>query len=213
MKFNENLKYLRKKERLTQEQLAEKLNVSRQAVTKWESGQALPDIVNLKEIAVMFGITTDELLGDEKSKNATSLDKKLKDLPWFLYATVATIFFFVIDIQLQDFPLLLVAFIFTIIPFVAFSIKAYMKSRPVIIDMRQTKEGKKARVKYILKNDVFSVSMVFIFRMIIYAIQKLRGLETYDSVTDHIIIMILIFVFVFIVEYIDIENKVKKYNK
>ena len=36
MKFNENLKYLRKEAKLTQEQLAEKLNVSRQAVTKWE---------------------------------------------------------------------------------------------------------------------------------------------------------------------------------
>ena len=50
MKFNENLKYLRKEAKLTQEQLAEKLNVSRQAVTKWESGQSLPDIQNLKEM-------------------------------------------------------------------------------------------------------------------------------------------------------------------
>jgi len=53
MKFNENLKYLRKEAKLTQEQLAEKLNVSRQAVTKWESGQSLPDIQNLKEIIHM----------------------------------------------------------------------------------------------------------------------------------------------------------------
>lgn len=44
MKFNENLKYLRKKEGITQEELAERLNVSRQSVTKWESGQSLPDI-------------------------------------------------------------------------------------------------------------------------------------------------------------------------
>ncbi|HCC04388.1 MAG TPA: transcriptional regulator, partial [Clostridiales bacterium] len=51
MKFNENLKYLRKQAGLTQEQLAEKLNVSRQAITKWESGQSFPDIENLKEIS------------------------------------------------------------------------------------------------------------------------------------------------------------------
>ena len=38
MKFNENLKYLRKGEGITQEELAERLNVSRQSVTKWESG-------------------------------------------------------------------------------------------------------------------------------------------------------------------------------
>lgn len=48
MKFNENLKYLRKEEKMTQENLAERLNVSRQAVTKWESGQSLPDIENLE---------------------------------------------------------------------------------------------------------------------------------------------------------------------
>ena len=54
MKFNENLKYLRKREGLTQEELAEKLNVSRQSVTKWESGQSLPDIEKVKEIAYIF---------------------------------------------------------------------------------------------------------------------------------------------------------------
>ena len=59
MKFNENLKYLRKEEKMTQENLAERLNVSRQAVTKWESGQSLPDIENLKQIADLFGVTMD----------------------------------------------------------------------------------------------------------------------------------------------------------
>ena len=48
MKFNENLKYLRKQAGLTQEQLAEKLSVSRQAITKWESGESLPAVENLK---------------------------------------------------------------------------------------------------------------------------------------------------------------------
>ena len=43
----------RKEKKLTQEQLADKLNVSRQAVTKWESGQSLPDIQNLKEIQLL----------------------------------------------------------------------------------------------------------------------------------------------------------------
>lgn len=76
MKFNENLKYLRRKSKLSQEKLAEDLNVSRQAVTKWESGQALPDLVNLKNIAIFFGVTVDELLGDDKITNSTSLENK-----------------------------------------------------------------------------------------------------------------------------------------
>ena len=56
MEFNENLKYLRKEAKMTQESLAERLNVSRQAVTKWERGQLLPDIQNLKEISNIFGV-------------------------------------------------------------------------------------------------------------------------------------------------------------
>lgn len=62
MPFNENLREIRKKNGITQEQLAEKLNVSRQAVTKWESGKSLPSIHNLKEMAIIFKVTTDELL-------------------------------------------------------------------------------------------------------------------------------------------------------
>ena len=68
MKFNENLKYLRKKEGITQEELAEKLSVSRQSVTKWESGQSLPDIEKIKEIAYMFSVSVDSLVGEIESK-------------------------------------------------------------------------------------------------------------------------------------------------
>ena len=60
--FRQRLREIRKKNGITQEQLAEKLNVSRQAVTKWESGKSLPSIHNLKEMAIIFKVTTDELL-------------------------------------------------------------------------------------------------------------------------------------------------------
>jgi len=55
-----------KKENLTQEELAEKLGVSRQAITKWESGDGTPDIYNLKQISTLFNITIDELIKEEK---------------------------------------------------------------------------------------------------------------------------------------------------
>ena len=95
MKFNENLKYLRRKAKLSQEKLAEDLNVSRQAVTKWESGQALPDLLNLKNIAIFFGVTMDELLGDDKITNSTSFEKKIKDLPLYLFAIIVIILIFI----------------------------------------------------------------------------------------------------------------------
>lgn len=56
MRFNENLKYLRKQANLTQEQLAEELNVSRQDITKWESGQSMPDIEKIKDIICIIVI-------------------------------------------------------------------------------------------------------------------------------------------------------------
>lgn len=66
MLFSEKLKLLRIKKNLTQEELAEKLNVSRQAITKWESGDGIADIENLKQISILFGITIDELVKEEK---------------------------------------------------------------------------------------------------------------------------------------------------
>ena len=47
MSFSENLQYLRKKQNLTQEQFAEQMEVSRQAVSKWESGQSYPEMEKL----------------------------------------------------------------------------------------------------------------------------------------------------------------------
>ena len=67
MLFNEKLKMLRKESNLTQEELAEKLNVSRQAITKWESGDGTPDIENLKQISNLFNTTIDELVKEDKN--------------------------------------------------------------------------------------------------------------------------------------------------
>ena len=62
MEFGLKLQELRKQKGLTQEQLAEKLYVSRTAVSKWESGRGYPGIDSLKEIAKFFCVTVDELL-------------------------------------------------------------------------------------------------------------------------------------------------------
>ncbi len=66
MEFSEKLQKLRKKQNLTQEELAEKLYVSRTAISKWESGRGYPSIDSLKVIAKYFHITIDELIGGEE---------------------------------------------------------------------------------------------------------------------------------------------------
>lgn len=69
MYFSEKLKEIRKNEGLSQEQLAEKIGVSRQAVTKWETGKGLPDIENMMIIAEIFKTTLDELISSPKATN------------------------------------------------------------------------------------------------------------------------------------------------
>lgn len=69
MTFAEKLKSIRKKAGMSQEQLAEKLGVSRQAVTKWETDAGIPDIENIMAISALFDISIDELLSNERGAN------------------------------------------------------------------------------------------------------------------------------------------------
>lgn len=57
-----NLKYLRKASDLSQEEVAEKLGVSRQTVVKWENGDSMPDLTNSMALADLFGVTLDDLV-------------------------------------------------------------------------------------------------------------------------------------------------------
>ena len=63
MKFDEKLRELRKEKGHSQEELAYKLNVTRQTVSKWENGSAMPDLKKLTELAEFFGVSMDTLLG------------------------------------------------------------------------------------------------------------------------------------------------------
>ena len=67
MTLEDQIRTLRKQAGLSQEKLAELTGVSRQAVTKWESGTGVPDIANLVSIAELFGVSLDELLLDKKA--------------------------------------------------------------------------------------------------------------------------------------------------
>ncbi len=71
MKFEEKLIKLRKQKSLSQEDLADVLNISRQAVSRWESGATLPDAPNLIAISDLFGVSIDYLLRDDYEQNGT----------------------------------------------------------------------------------------------------------------------------------------------
>lgn len=84
MDLSEKILQMRKAENMTQEELAEKLGVSRQSVSKWESGQAVPEIEKIVVMSGIFHVTTDYLLKpselDELSIKAEVLEKQQQEL-------------------------------------------------------------------------------------------------------------------------------------
>ncbi len=65
MKLADKILTLRKQNGFSQEDLAEKLNVSRQAISRWEVGSAQPDASNVLQLSKLFGVTADYLLNDD----------------------------------------------------------------------------------------------------------------------------------------------------
>lgn len=67
--FKENLVFLRKLHQMTQEDVADKVGVSRQALAKWESGETMPDLEKSRLLAQIFDVSLDDLASHEPSEN------------------------------------------------------------------------------------------------------------------------------------------------
>lgn len=94
MTFSEKLTGLRRKSGMSQEQLADRLGVTRQSVSKWEGGTAMPELVKLISLSELFGVSVDYLVkdwmeepdnpcggsGEISSKQADRLEKKVDEL-------------------------------------------------------------------------------------------------------------------------------------
>ena len=97
MIFADKLITLRKKAGWSQEELAEKLNVTRQSVSKWEGAQSVPDIDKILQLSCLFGVTTDYLLKDDQgepeyTEDDTSSLPRIKALTAAYWLVVVTIF-------------------------------------------------------------------------------------------------------------------------
>ena len=76
MKFGDNLKAIRKQNKMSQEQLAEKVNVSRQSVSKWENGEAYPEMHNILQLCKIFNCKINDLVHTDMS-DISSLDEEI----------------------------------------------------------------------------------------------------------------------------------------
>lgn len=94
MNLAENLKRIRKENNLSQEQLAEKLGVSRQAVSKWESNQAYPEMDKVLQLAKMFNLNVDDLLNQDvkevtnEKQSKMAINKYIDDFLGFFTKTI-----------------------------------------------------------------------------------------------------------------------------
>jgi transcriptional regulator with XRE-family HTH domain len=112
-KIAKNLAYYRKTAGLTQAELAQKINYSDKSVSKWESGGGIPDVYILMQLADLYGVSLDALVGKEEAKKSTSTaPQKIKTGMHFLIVLlssglvwlVATIGFVALSIgNAQDF--------------------------------------------------------------------------------------------------------------
>lgn len=92
MTIAEKIKKLRKDNNMTQEDLAEKLNVSRQTISKWETNIVIPDADNIVSICKLFNITTDELL-DYKVESVQKKRQFIIDMGVLLFGIIGFIVF------------------------------------------------------------------------------------------------------------------------
>jgi len=234
--FNEKLKELRKKKGLTQEDLASELNVSRQAITKWESGDGAPDIDNLRNIALFFHVSVDYLI-DNKTEQIVDLKNKFNLVEIFLFIFGICLGFVAKSFEFGFVMCLLLPGITVCVENIVLS-KKYEKENDTLslkelqeknlpTDMfgrilNTNKEAKGKRIKQYLMNATLDISVIELFTIIatIFGEDELStvGLNlvknaTMNSILNFIISFLLGVVVFFIIEYIISEIKIRKYNK
>ena len=142
MKFEEKLISLRKKTGLSQEELAERIDVSRQAISRWELGSTLPDAPNLLKLSDLFGVSIDYLLRDDegeashlpptKEVRREPTEKELKKRKFYLVAcicwVIAAVAFLIAAIDRMSIHLVMLVFVDVILAIVF--LWKYIKSEP-----------------------------------------------------------------------------------
>lgn len=137
MTIAEKIKKLRKDNSMTQEDLAEKLNVSRQTISKWETSVTIPDADNIVAISKLFNITTDELL-DYRVETVQKKKQFIMDMAVLLFGIIGFIVFAIllmtnqIDetssvITINGYGIVAILFLILIIAFIIVMIKRNAK--------------------------------------------------------------------------------------
>lgn len=192
MSFSENLQFLRKKKNMTQEQLSEKLEVSRQSVSKWESGVTYPEMDKILQICQMFHCNMDDLMQGDISRvfveDKAGYAKFQDKFSWMITGGVGLILLGVSVINLMEAFVVIEAFcnmVFfafvmagVMLLIVAGMQRTWFKRKNPFIEDFYTEEEKDIQYKK------FTVRMVVGVGLIFFSVILLIGSEALPAVAD-----------------------------
>lgn len=176
MEFKEKIQNLRSKHNLTQEQLSEKLYVSRAAISKWESGKGYPNIDTLKDISKLFNVTIDDLLSSEEIINIAEEEQKInsKKTNNFIYGLLDVI-----------------SILFIFLPIYANKVNDFIYSVPLI-----NSNGTSVTIKILYMILLSILSLIGIAEIILNFIDNSKIQKVINKLSLHFqVISILIFAF------------------
>lgn len=176
MEFKEKIQNLRSKYNLTQEQLSEKLYVSRTAISKWESGKGYPNIDTLKDISKLFNVTIDDLLSSEEIINIAKEEQKInsKKTNNFIYGLLDVI-----------------SILFIFLPIYANKVNDFIYSVPLI-----NSNGTSVTIKILYMILLSILSLIGIIEIILNFIDNSKIQKVINKLSLHFqVISILIFAF------------------
>ena len=176
MEFKEKIQNLRNKHNLTQEQLSEKLYVSRTAISKWESGKGYPNIDTLKDISKLFNVTIDDLLSSDEIINIAKEEQKInaKKTNNFVYG--------LLDV---------VSILFIFLPIYANKVNNFISSVPLI-----NSNGTSVTIKILYMALLSILSLIGIIEIILNFIDNSKMQKVINKLSLHFqVISILIFAF------------------
>ena len=153
MTFGEKLKKLRCDNDLTQEQLADKIYVTRTAISKWETDKGYPSIDSLKQLSNLFHITIDELISDDDIENKKLLDEKNARKMYFIaIAFLAVTVIFTLLAYFLKLPYLNVVTAISVILYIVFAVLSKPKYRRM--------QARKIIIPYIISRIVVFIIVV-----------------------------------------------------
>lgn len=187
MSFSEKLQVLRKEHKMSQEQLADRLNVSRQAVSKWESGTSYPEMEKLIEICKVFNCSLDDLTNDEVKelgKNTSQKNTINNIVDEILYITRKTITMLT-HISTKDFFSMMFGLFVTLL--IIFIIKIpvnllYKIVNDLLLSINQG--GFLSKIWYTIINGAYLILSILLF---IY-VYKIKYLDNYEEIKKEIVI-------------------------